>query len=134
MTALELITSAYRLANVLSQVETPDASQGVEGLAAYNQLIARLHADGLLRSGSLAPTLADAVNLDLDELGAVRYLLAEWLANTASIALTPDLARGVADARAFIERTALQPRDKSCAHLPFGVANAADSADLDLSA
>jgi hypothetical protein len=134
MTALDLLTSAYRLANVLSQVEGPDALQGADGLAAYNQMLARLHADGLLRSGSLVSVLDDETNLDLDELGAVRYVLAEWLANAASIALTPDLARGVADARAFIERTALQPRDKSAAHLPMGLANAADFADLDLSA
>jgi hypothetical protein len=85
MTALEMITRALRLANVVDEIDTPSAEQGEQGLDALNDLMGQWDRDGIKLGWEVVADLSDTIPLDLQDQRAVRFNLAIELAGEYGI-------------------------------------------------
>ena len=89
MTAIELITRAYRLANIIDGIEAPSAEQGTEGLNSLNELLGQWDRDGINLGWAMVAAQDDDVPLDPQDLRAVRYNLAVELAGAYGVEPLP---------------------------------------------
>jgi hypothetical protein len=109
MTVIELLTKAYRAANVISFVEEPSAEQGEAGLDLLNGLMVRLAEDLLIPNYVQVSTMGEDVVMPPAVLSCVHYLLAIELANSSSVTITTELSANATLADTFIVRQSLNP-------------------------
>ena len=82
MLALEIVTDALRGIGVISEIDTPSAEQGQDGVRRLNELMASLAEDGIDLGWVPVEDTADAVVLPA---GEVRSIKAQLGVNMASI-------------------------------------------------
>jgi hypothetical protein len=96
ITAIQMVTDAFRLANIIDQIQAPSAEQAQSGLRALNQMLADWEVDGI-RLGWAVTTDLDA-NLPLleqDERG-VKYNLAVEICGDYGISPLPEVSERAA--------------------------------------
>jgi hypothetical protein len=76
ITALEMITDALRLVNVLDEIKAPSAEQGVNGLRSMNQLLADWERDGIRLGWHVVASVNDTLPLEAEDERGVKYALA----------------------------------------------------------
>lgn len=78
ITALTMVTDAFRKANIIDQLQAPSAEQTVAGIRMLNQMLADWEVDGI-RLGWLPVTApSDVLSLDAaDERGVLHNLAVE---------------------------------------------------------
>lgn len=89
MTAIELITRAYRLVNIIDENAAPSAEQGADGLASLNEMLAMWDRDGIRLGWTMVADQSDTVPLDVQDIRAVRFNLAVELAGEFGIDASP---------------------------------------------
>ena len=82
MLALEIVTDALRGIGVISEIDTPSAEQGQDGVRRLNELMASLVEDGIDLGWVPVEDTADAVVLPAGEVRSIKALLG---VNMASI-------------------------------------------------
>jgi len=107
-TALDLVTQAMKSIGVLEQGETPSGAEGVDGLAALNQMLSSWIHDGIdLEYENVA--LSDTMTYADDHMGPFRYNLAVRLAPEFGVMPSP-LVMGMAnDGYLQLQREYLDP-------------------------
>lgn len=81
MLALEIVTDALRNIGVISEVETPSAEQGSDGVRKLNELMASLEEDGIDLGWVPIEDTADTVVLPAGEVRSIKALLASNMAS-----------------------------------------------------
>lgn len=93
MTALEMITRALRLSNVIDEIEDPSAEQGADGLSSLNDMMGQWDRDGIKMQWQQVAALSDELPLDAQDQRAVRFNLAVELAGDYGIDPLPRVQR-----------------------------------------
>lgn len=75
MLALEVVTDALRNIGVISEIDTPSAEQGQDGVRRLNELMASLAEDGIDLGWVPIEDTADAVVLPAGEVRSIKALL-----------------------------------------------------------
>lgn len=104
LAAIDMITDAFRLANIIDENETPSAEQGVYGLRVLNQLMGQWDADGIRLGWVVVTSQAADLPLRFQDERAVKYNLAAELAGEYGVELTPRVAKIAADTRAALSK------------------------------
>lgn len=79
-TAVEMITDALRVANVLDENEAPSAEMGVAGLRTLNQMMGQWDRDGIRLGWHQVAELDDDLPIEYQDERGVKYNLAVELA------------------------------------------------------
>ena len=127
--AIDMITAAYRLANVLNENEVPSAEQGVVGLSTMNDLLAQWDGDGIKLGWTIVAGQADTLPLQPQDLRAVRFNLAVELAGEFGIDPLPRVAKiasdtyvGLAKRHRFVVESSLELLPSASAQTLDGLA------------
>lgn len=75
MTALDMITDALRLANIIDETDVPSAEQGASALRVLNQMMGQWDRDGIKLGWSVVADQSDELPLDFQDEKAVKYNL-----------------------------------------------------------
>jgi len=119
-TNLDLITSALRKLNVIDETEAPSAEQGVQGLAAVNDMMADMYADGI-RLGWFPQTDLSATAPIADEnIRGVKYLLTVELGGEYDLQVPQYVLTTAANAYARLAKGSQQYFEASMDGLPMG--------------
>lgn len=118
-TALDMITDAFRIANVIDENETPSAEQGVAALRTLNQMVAQWIADGLGIPWHTIADLADDLPIDIKDERALKYALADELAGEYGLELLPKAQRTAAETKAALSKRYRKMIEMSLDHLPL---------------
>lgn len=92
-TALDIITGAMRKLGVLELGETPSGDEGAAVLDSLNDLCNSWTGKDVHTGFSTLSSTADEFILDERHHGAVKALLAEYIAPDYSVAVTPELRK-----------------------------------------
>jgi hypothetical protein len=87
--AIEMITDAYRTANVIDENETPSAEQGVVGLRVLNQMMGQWDRDGIKLGWQVVDEQADTLPLQFQDERCVKFNLAVELSGEFGIEALP---------------------------------------------
>lgn len=108
ITAITMLTDAYRLANIIDQVQAPSAEQSAQGLRILNQMIADWEAGGISLGWHPVDTVDDVLPLeDADERG-VKYNLAVEFCGDYGIEPASKVAGIAGETFARFEKTSAQ--------------------------
>jgi hypothetical protein len=80
MLALEIVTDALRNIGVISEIETPSAEQGADGVRKLNELMASLAEDGIDLGWVPIDDTGDTVVFPAGEVRSIKALLSANLA------------------------------------------------------
>lgn len=89
ITAIAMLTDAYRLANVIDGIESPDAEAGTKGLRALNQLMGQWDRDGINLGWQTVDDQDDTLPIDPQDERCVLYNLAVELAGAYGVEPLP---------------------------------------------
>lgn len=120
MTNLELITAAFKLAQILGESEAPTAEMSVDGMSAMNDLFSEWAADNIDIGHYPQTVLAATSPIYDDSVRAAKYNLAVMLCGEWEKMPSP-MVLGVADAthsRLRRESQIGQLREADMTHLP----------------
>lgn len=119
VTALDMITDALRIANIIDENETPSAEQGVAGLRSLNQMVAQWVADGIRIPWHIVAELEDELPIDVKDERGLKYNLAQELATEYGVELLPR-AQAIAEETydGIVKRYRLN-FEMSLDHLPY---------------
>lgn len=93
ITAIEMLTDAYRAANIIDENGVPSAEQGVTGLRILNQMMGQWDRDGIRLGWTIVASQSDTLPLDMQDERAVKYNLAVELAGDFGIEPPPRVER-----------------------------------------
>lgn len=85
ITALQMITDALRLANVIDEIEAPSPEQGTDGLRSLNQMIGQWDRDGIKLGWQQVTSLAANLPIEYQDERGVKYNFAVELAGEYGI-------------------------------------------------
>jgi hypothetical protein len=118
ITAIDMITDALRLVNVIDENETPSAEQGVSALRTLNQLMRDWEADGIRLGWVTIEELSDELQIrPMDERG-IKFNLAVELAGGYGIDPLPWVAENAHKSYSRLAKGAIQHTEMSLDHLP----------------
>jgi hypothetical protein len=89
ITALQMVTDALRLANVIDIIQSPSAEQSTSALRFMNQLLADWEVDGIRLGWRNIDTLTETLSLDTADERGVKYNLAVELCGDYGIDADP---------------------------------------------
>jgi hypothetical protein len=118
-TALDMITDALRLVNVIDQNDAPSAEMGVNGLRSLNELLKDWEEDGIRLGYYTVTALDEELPLQERDLRAVKFNFAVELAGEYGIEPTPRVAEIAAQTYARLAKRAVQHVELSMDHLPM---------------
>lgn len=119
-TNLDLITSALRKLNVLDENESPSAEQGIQGLAALNDMMADMAKDGI-RLGWYPQTDLSATAPVADEnIRGVKYCLTVELGGEYDITVPDYVLVTASNAYARLAKGAQRYFESDLTGLPQG--------------
>ncbi len=118
MTAIELITSALRLGNIIDENQTPPAEMGTKALEVLNEMMGQWDRDGIRLGWVVVATLATTVPVDLQDLRAVRFNLAVELAGEYGVEPPPRVTKIAGETYAALSKAHAQSFEASLELLP----------------
>lgn len=119
-TNLDIITTAFRITNIINENEAPSSELAAEGLEAMNDLLDDWEADGIELGYFPQTNLAGLTPLENKDLRGVKYNLAVELAGRKSVPMiqeTKDIAR---DGKRRLSKGAIEVVENSFSHMPGG--------------
>lgn len=131
ITAIEMITDAYRAANIINEVETPSAEQGATGLRVLNQMMGQWDGDGIKLGWVIVDGQADTLPLQLQDERAVKYNLAVELAGEFGIDPLPRVAKVAVDTYAGLAKRHRLQVQSDLSGLPAPAAQTIDGSITD---
>lgn len=108
ITAIDLVTDALRLANIIDAVQSPSAEQGVSTLRKLNQMMADWEVDGIRLGWHVIDSQSDVLPLDAADERGVTYNLAVELCGDNGIEPLPYVAKIAADTFARFSKSSAQ--------------------------
>lgn len=120
ISALDMITDALRLGNVIDENEDPSAEQGVKGLRVLNQMVAQWVVDGIRLPWHIVEDLDDDLPIDVKDERGLKYNLAVELAGEYGVELLPRVQMIAEDTYAGLAKRYQQVVEMSVDHLPAG--------------
>lgn len=93
MTALELITQALRLANIIDQIQAPPAEMGQQARTTMNQMVADWERDGIRIGWAPVAALDDELPIEDADERALKYNLAVELCGEYGLDPSADVSR-----------------------------------------
>lgn len=118
ITALDLITDAMRLCNLLDENEVPSAEQGVKSLRSLNQMVAQWVEDGIRLPWQILTELTDNLPIDVRDERALKYNLAVELAGEYGMEVLPRVQQIATETKAGLEKRYMQIVELGVDHLP----------------
>ncbi|HEU4611531.1 MAG TPA: hypothetical protein VFS15_05620 [Kofleriaceae bacterium] len=118
LTALDMLTDAMRLCNLLDENEVPSAEQGVKGLRTMNQMVAQWVEDGIRLPWHIVADLDDTLPIDVKDERGLKYNLAVELAGEYGMEVLPRVQEIAAETKAGLEKRYMQIIELSVDHLP----------------
>lgn len=118
ITAIELITDALRLANIIDAIQTPSAEQGVSTIRKLNQMLADWEADGIRLGWLPVSTPSQTLSLDAADEKGVTYNLAVELCGDNGIEPLPHVSKIASDTFARFSKTSAQMFTADLSGLP----------------
>lgn len=103
-TAIQMISDALRLANVIDETETPSPEMGAAALRTMNQLAGQWHRDGIKIGWQQVATQATTLPIDYQDERAVKYNLAVELAGEYGIEPVPRVTKIASDTYAALAK------------------------------
>lgn len=119
LTAIDMITDALRVANIIDENETPSAEQGVAALRSLNQMIAQWIADGVRIPWHVVDELDDVLPIDIKDQRGIKYSLARELAGEYGVELLPDAQRIAEQTYTGIVKRYSPQTEMTLDHLPY---------------
>jgi hypothetical protein len=129
--AIDMITRAYRLANVINANEVPDAEQGVTGLEALNDMMTQWDGDGIKLGWTVVGGQADTLPLQRQDYRAVRFNLAVELAGEFGIDPLPRVAKIASETYVALAKRWRFQVESSLELLPDAAAQTLDGLAID---
>lgn len=117
-TAIQMITDAMRLANLIDENETPSAEMGVAGLRSMNQMVAQWVEDGIRLPWHIVAELDDELPIDVKDERGLKYNLAVELAGEYGMEPLPRVQQIAASTYAGLEKRYMQVIELSLDRLP----------------
>lgn len=108
ITAIDMITDAFRKANIIDQIQAPSAEQAASGLRMLNQMLANWERDGIRLGWHVVSAQGDTLPLDEADEEGVCYNLAVKLCGDYGIDPSTEVAEGAADMRARFAKSSSQ--------------------------
>lgn len=115
VTAIEMLTDAYRTANVIDENGVPSPEQGVIGLRVLNQMMGQWDRDGIRLGWTVVDAQSDTLPIDFQDERAVKFNLAVELAGEYGIDPLPrvqqvanDTYAALAKAHRFVVESSLE--------------------------
>lgn len=118
ITAIEMVTDALRLANIIDSIQSPNAEQGVTALRTMNQMLAEWEADGIRLGWHVVSALGDTLPLDPADEKGVKYNLAVEICGENGIDPLPRVAAIATDTFARFSKTSSQMFGADLSGLP----------------
>lgn len=119
MTAIDLITDALRLVNVIDQNDVPTAEMGENGLRSLNELMRDWEEDGIRLGWVTVNDQEDVLSLAERDERAVKFNFAVELAGEYGIEPPARVEQIAADTYARVAKRAVQHVECSMDHLPI---------------
>src|SRR5690606_10649945 len=104
MAAIDMLTDAYRLSNIIDENETPSAEQGVYGLRVLNQMMGQWDRDGIRLGWAVVESQAADLPLDFQDERAVKYNLAVELSGEYGLEPMPRVVKVASDTYAALAK------------------------------
>lgn len=92
-TALDIITGALRHLSLVAANEQPSAEENEHGLAALNDMCNGWKADNIYTGFSTIEDMTDDFILEDEHIGAVKAMLAEWIAADYGAAVPAEVSK-----------------------------------------
>jgi len=118
ITAIEMLTDAYRTANIIDANDTPSAEQGVTGLRILNQMMGQWDGDGIRLGWTVVTSQDDVLPLDFQDEKAVKYNLSVELAGDSGVDPPPFVTTTANDTYAKISKRHMLAVESSLELLP----------------
>lgn len=118
VTAIEMIADAFRLANIINEIEAPSAEQGVQGLRSLNQMMGQWDRDGIKLGWHVVPELDDPLPLDPQDERAVKFNLAVELSGEYGLEPMPWVSKNAIDTYAALAKAHRFTVESDLSHLP----------------
>lgn len=118
ITAIEMLTDAYRAANIVDENGTPGPEQGVTGLRILNQMMGQWDRDGIRLGWTVVAAQSDVLPIDFQDERAVKYNLAVELAGDNNIEPPAFVALTAAQTYAALAKAHKLEVECSLEHLP----------------
>jgi P22 tail accessory factor len=93
ITCIEMLTDAYRAANIIDESETPSAEMGATGIRVLNQMLGEWDEDGIKLGWQVVAAQSDTLPIRYQDERAVKYNLAVELAGEFEIDVLPRVQR-----------------------------------------
>lgn len=123
ITAIQMITDALRLANIIDEIQAPNAEQASSGLRSLNQLLADWEEDGVRLGWHVVAAQDDVLPLaDADERG-VKYNFSCELCGEYGIEPSARVAQIANDTYARLAKSSTQEVVADLSSLPGEDAN-----------
>lgn len=119
-TNLDIITTAYRITNLINENEPPSSEIAAEGLEAMNDLLAAWDVTGIELGYFPQTNLAATSPLQDSDLMGVKYNLAVVLAGRKSIPLSGETLAVASAALKLLSKTTVEMFENSFDHMPSG--------------
>ncbi|MBK9497739.1 MAG: hypothetical protein IPO08_25155 [Xanthomonadales bacterium] len=116
----DVVRDALQLLNVITEIDTPSAEQGVHGLRILNDMMAHWLEQGLDVEYAPSDSLTEEIDVEKSALRAIKYGLAVELAAYYRDTLTPVIVEQAQTAWDTLRRNRIEIPTTDLTHLPSG--------------
>ena len=118
---IDVITTAYRLAGIITETEAPSAEQARDGLRSMNRMLLRWNRDGIELGYYEQDDLTDETPVPDDLLDGVEYNLAKRLAGENGQTLDPAVAMEAQESYDALIRETIEDCVADMDHMPGSI-------------
>lgn len=118
-TNLDVITTAYRLANIINEREVLNATKSATGLELLNDMMSDWEQDGIELGYFPQTSLAGTIPIEDDDLRGVKYNLARGVAGFNGVDTPPETMRIAELTMARLEKATTEEVSTDFSHMPI---------------
>lgn len=119
-TNLDIITDAYRKANIINDRQVPTATQGAQGLTLLNDMMSDWEEDGIELGYFPQTLLADTIPTETKHDRGIKYNLARGIAGDNGTPVPAETLRIAELTFARLEKSTTEVIETDFSHIPLG--------------